>query len=53
MTGGVLAQLLGLRPVFAIMAVATLALLAGRALLAGMVIVTNDRMAAAEAPTPG
>ncbi len=36
--GGLLAQLFGLRPVFAIMAVATLAL------LAGMTIVTNDRM---------
>jgi MFS family permease len=41
-TGGLLAQVLGLRAVFAIMAVLTLAL------LAGMTIVTNDRMNAAE-----
>lgn len=34
------------RPVFALMAVATLAL------LAGMAIVTNERMAAAEGPAP-
>jgi len=41
-TGGLLAQLLGLRAVFTVMAVLTLAL------LAGMTIVTNDRMDAAE-----
>jgi MFS family permease len=41
-TGGLLAQLLGLRAVFGIMAVLTLAL------LAGMAIVTDDRMNAAE-----
>ncbi len=47
-TGGLLAQFLGLRAVFAIMAILTLAL------LAGMTIVTNDRMNAAErdADTP-
>jgi MFS family permease len=41
-TGGLLAELLGLRAVFAIMATLTLAL------LAGMTIVTNERMDAAE-----
>jgi MFS family permease len=47
-TGGVLAHLFGLRPVFAIMAVATLAL------LAGMAIVTDERMAEGAGPArPG
>jgi uncharacterized membrane protein YoaK (UPF0700 family) len=41
-TGGLLAHFLGLRPLFALMAVLTLAL------LTGMTIVTNDRMNAAE-----